>query len=242
MRQAEKRLGFRIKHFEKKGIPVSKMLTEAEPEIPGLTDEQIQQTKEKVFDNIVQCVEAKGYPMDSDEDYNMGMVTDLVMLIFLPIMEAFRRGTTRLLSLQREREIIAVDSEMGGIQDFVGVDFVAPGQRKFIFVVEATNSLVGQAKRKCLLALKDIGDNNDEGIVYGFVTTAEQWQVIRYDRDGTTFTQSDRFPVMFPGMGHEKERWMKEGALIVDFIHMVLRSGGFTAKKLKMEETKGRGG
>jgi len=216
------------------------MLTQAKHEIPGLLDEQIQQTKERIFQNIVECIEVEGFPTEANVNFKEANVTDFVLLIMLPMLAAFRRGTTHILYLQREREIIAKDTKTGGLQEFVGVDFVGVGQRKFVFVVEAKKSSAGKAKRQCLLALKDIGDNNDGGIVYGFVTTAEQWQVIRYD--GTTFTQSDRFPVMFPGMGHEKERWMKEGAVIVDFIHMVLRSGGFTAKKVKMEETKGRGG
>jgi len=232
--QAEKRLGFRINQLEKKGISVSEMLTQAKPEILGLSDEQIQQTKERVFDNIVEYIEAKGYPMDSDENYDVGIVTDLVMLIIVPILAAFRRGTSspsRNLSLEREREIITVDSEIGGIHDFVGIDLVGVGKRKFVFLANATNSLVGKAKRKCLLALKDIRGKNRGGIVYGFVTTAEEWQMVQYN--GTAFTQSNRFQVMFQGMGHERERWMREGAVIVDCIHMVLRSGGFVGKYRK---------
>jgi len=204
------------------------MLSEAQLESTGLSDEQIKKTKEKVFDNIVECIEVKGYPTESNKNFNETSVPDVVLFTILPILTAFRYEVRRNIYLQRDREIIAEDKKMGGFQEFVGIDIVGPGQRKFVFIIEATNSLVGQAKRKCLLALKDIGDNNCGGIVYGFVTTAEQWQVIRYD--GTTFTQSHHFQVMFQGMKDRRDIWMKEGAVIVDCINMVLRSGGFAKK------------
>ncbi|RPA94614.1 hypothetical protein L873DRAFT_1700785 [Choiromyces venosus 120613-1] len=107
------------------------------------------------------------------------------------------------------------------------MDFIVVGGRKFVFVVEAKKSSVRQAKRQCLLALKDIWDNNGGGIVYGFVTSGEQWQMIRYD--GMALTQTYRFQVLFQNMGQEKEIWMKEASVIVDCIHTALRSGGLVA-------------
>jgi len=230
MIQAEKRLGFRIKTFEKKAISVHKMIKEAKPRIKGLTDVEISETKAKVFQNIVDCIETEGYPTESDMDFKEVYVTDLVLLIILPIITAFRRGTsTRDLYLQREKEIIAVDGVTGGLQEFVGMDFIGIDGQKFVFVVEAKRSSLGQAKWQCLLSLKDIGDKNGGGIVYGFVTTGEQWQVIMYD--GITFTQSDRFLVMSAGMKDDEDLWIKKGGgIIVDCIHMALRGGGLPAE------------
>ena len=35
---------------------------------------------------------------------------------------------------------------------------------------------------QCLLAMKDLGDSNKGGAVYGFVTTGDVWRMLRYDR------------------------------------------------------------
>ncbi|RPA94616.1 hypothetical protein L873DRAFT_1415496 [Choiromyces venosus 120613-1] len=225
MREAEKRLGFRFAEFEKHDISVSQMLAESKPEIEGLRKDQVQETKDKVFHGIVDFIEAEGYPTQSDEDFKEANINDLVFTILVPIIAAFRRNTGRKLLLQREKQITAVDLETGGYEEFVMVDLIGVENQKFVFLVEAKRSSLGEAKRQCLLAMKDIGENNGVGVVYGFVTTGEQWQMIRYD--GTVFTQTRRFLALFGDMGQEKETWMKESSIIVDCIHEALRSGGF---------------
>ncbi|KAG0643101.1 hypothetical protein HOY80DRAFT_1098039 [Tuber brumale] len=235
MLETEKRLGFKLANFEKLAIPVSQMLEEAKPVIKDLRNERVQQTKEMVFENIVRCIEGEGYPTKLHEDYPTeshpdftgANLNDLVLLIILPILAEFRLETGRNLVLRREKEIVAADSKTRGSLKFVGMHTLGPTDKKFVFVVKATKSSVAQAKRQCLLALKDMWDNNGGGIVYGFVTSGEHWQMIRYD--GMAFTQTDRFQVMFSSMPHEKEIWMKEGSVIVDCIHLALRSGGFVA-------------
>ncbi|RPA92374.1 hypothetical protein L873DRAFT_1750523 [Choiromyces venosus 120613-1] len=145
--------------------------------------------------------------------------------MLIPILTAFRRKTGRDLVLRREKEIIGMDSETGGYQEFVLVDTIGMGNQKFVFVVEAKKSSLGEAKRQCLLAMKDMGDHNGGGVVYGFITTGEQWQMLRYD--GTDFTQTIKFFVLSQNMRQEKETWMKESSIIVDCVHEALRSGGF---------------
>ncbi|RPA92424.1 hypothetical protein L873DRAFT_1817612, partial [Choiromyces venosus 120613-1] len=225
MQEAEKRLGFMVREFEKNAISVSHLLAQYKPEIEGLGKDEIQKTKEQVYDNIVQFIEGEGYPTESDEDFKEANVNDLVLLIILPILTAFRRKTGRNLYLQREKEIIAADSETGGYQEFVMVGFIGVGNQKFVFVVEAKKSSVGQAKRQCLLAMKDIADRNGGGVVYGFVTTGEEWQMFRYD--STVFTQTCKFQALSQNMTQEKGTWMKEASIVVDCIHAALRSGGF---------------
>jgi len=55
------------------------------------------------------------------------------------------------------------------------LDVVRIGNRKFIFLVKAKRFSIGETKRQCLLAMNDMGDNNGEGVVYGFAMTGEQW-------------------------------------------------------------------
>jgi hypothetical protein len=223
--EAQKRLGFRFSNFERHGISVSHMLAEAKPEIEGLGKDQVQETKEKVYDRIIEFVGCEGYPTESDEDFKEANINDLVFSILAPIVSDFQERTGRNIFLRREKQITAVDSTTYGYQEFVLVDLIGLEDEKYVLVVEAKKSSLGEAKRQCLLAMKDMGDRNAGGVVYGFVTTGEQWQMLRYD--GTVFTQTIKFLVMSENMRQEKERWMKEASIVVDCIHVALRSGGF---------------
>ncbi|KAG0642764.1 hypothetical protein HOY80DRAFT_1020509 [Tuber brumale] len=223
--EAEQRLGFMFMDFESHGISASHMLAEAKPEIEGLRKDQVQETKEKVYDGIVEFIECEGYPTESVEDFKEANINDLVFTILAPIVADFRRKTGRNIRLLREKQITALDSKTCGYQEFVLMDLIGVENKKYVFVVEAKKSSLGEAKRQCLLAMRDMGDRNSEGVVYGFVTTGEQWQMLRYD--GTVFTQTHNFLVLFRDMGQEREKWMKEASLIVDCIHMALRSAGF---------------
>ncbi|KAG0633431.1 hypothetical protein HOY80DRAFT_991622 [Tuber brumale] len=214
--EAEERLGFRFMDFESHGISVSHMLVEAKPEIEGLGKDQVQETKEKVYDQIVQFIECEGYPTESDEGFKEPNINDLVFSILAPIVTDFRCKTGRNICLLREKQITASDSKTYGYQEFVLVDLIGLEPEKYVFVVEAKKSSLGEAKRQCLLAMKDMGDRNGGGMVYGFVTNGEQWQMLRYD--GTVFTQTHNFL---------REKWMKEASIVVDCIHAALRSGGF---------------
>lgn len=226
--EAEKRLGFLFDRFEKQAIPVSRMLAEATPAISGLEETQIKETKENVYNRIIEFVEGEGYPTEYNEDFKEANVNDLVLQIILPILTAFRRQTGRELRLRREKEIISVDSETGGYQEFVVVDMIGVGNRKFVFVLEAKKSSVGEAMRQCLLAMKDIGENNGGGVVYGFVTTGEEWKMVRYE--GGVFAQTHKFQALFENMEQGKEKWMKESSIVVDCIHEAFRSGGFVVE------------
>jgi len=75
------------------------------------------------------------------------------------------------------------------------MDNISITEKKFVFVGESKKSCAGEALKQCLLALKDARDNNGGGSVYGFVTTGEQWRMIRYD--GTSFVLSDIFQTLF---------------------------------------------
>ncbi|KAG0138697.1 hypothetical protein HOY82DRAFT_544583 [Tuber indicum] len=215
MEEAEKRLGFRFVKFEKHAVSVSQMLAEVKPAIEGLGEDQVQETKEKIYDRIVELFHVEGYPTESNEDYKEANINDLLFSILTPIVADFRGKTGRDICLLREKQIIAPDSRTQGYQKFV---------LKYVFVMEAKKSPLGEAKRQCLLAMKDMGDQNGGGVVYGFVTTGEQWQMLCYD--GAVFTQTHPFLALFRDMGQEREKWMKEGSIIVDCIYKALISGG----------------
>ena len=60
---------------------------------------------------------------------------------------------------------------MGGKEEFVIADLEDVRTEKFVLVVEAKKSSLGQAMKQCLLAMKNMRDCNGEGKVYGFTTT-----------------------------------------------------------------------
>ena len=75
-----------------------------------------------------------------------------------------------------------------GMEEFVVVDLISVAEEKSVLLIEAKRSSLGEALKQCLLSLKDLGDNNGGGEVYGFTTTGKSWRMIRYD--GKTFSQT----------------------------------------------------
>ncbi|KAG0634206.1 hypothetical protein HOY80DRAFT_543431 [Tuber brumale] len=112
--EAEKRLGFRFMDFKSHGISVSQMLEEAKPEIEGLQKDQVQKTKEKVYDSIVEFLECEGYPTESLEDFKEANINDLVFTILAPIVADFRHKMGRNVGLFREKQITTLDSKTYG--------------------------------------------------------------------------------------------------------------------------------
>ncbi|RPB25944.1 hypothetical protein L211DRAFT_782284, partial [Terfezia boudieri ATCC MYA-4762] len=108
----------------------------------------------------------------------------------------------------------------------------------FIFVVESKGSSVGKAMRQCLLAMKDMRDNNRDGKVYGFVTTGETWQMLEYD--GASFRKCESITVVFDSMGENKQRWMDNCSAVVDCIYFALSNGGIVKDVVVGESGAGR--
>jgi len=229
MKETERRLGFLMESFEDSGMSVATMLADAnlntKKKIQGLEAGVVQSTKETVYERILEYLQVEGYPSELNDDFTESNVNDLVYTVVVPIISAFRQKTHHQLRLKREKQIIAADLKMGGREEFVMVDMVSVDEKKYIFVVEGKKSSLGQAKRQCLLALKDMGEENGGGVVYGFVTSGEYWQMLK--NDGGNFSQTDTIRVLFHGMAKERKKWMEEGATIVDCIHTALRCGGF---------------
>jgi len=184
-------------------------------------------TKNKIYERITDYLEAEGYPTQANVDFKEANINDLVYTILSTIVADFRRKTGRNMRLRREKEIVSIDSETGGAEEFVMMDLVSVTQRNFV-VIEAKKSPLGEAMKQCLLALRDMQDNNGGGEVYGFITTGESWQMIRYD--GISFEMTERMDVLFGKMGENQQRWIKDYSILVDCMYMALSVGGIAKK------------
>ncbi|RPB12832.1 hypothetical protein P167DRAFT_605425 [Morchella conica CCBAS932] len=163
----------------------------------------------------------------SSDFFKEANINDLVFAILAPIMSDFRHKRKRSgtsMMLFREKEIISVDSETGGTEEFVIIDIISLTEEKFVMVVEAKRSNLGSAMKQLLLAMKDTWDINGQGTVYGFTTTGDSWQMVIYD--GSTFEVTEDFKVMFPRMEEDKERWMMNYSVLVDCMYVALSNGG----------------
>jgi len=108
-------------------------------------------------------------PTEADSDFRETNINHLFFSILSPILDDFMASSGRQgLRLRTEKEIVSKDGETGGTKEITYED------EEFILVVEAKRSSLGQALKQCLLALKDMGDSNDNGSkVYDFVTTGK---------------------------------------------------------------------
>ena len=219
---AGKRLGFWID--ELKAMPVAEMLASEKDNFDGEVGDAILRVKQKVYDNIVECLDIEGYPTEANQSFKEANVSDLVYSIISPIIFEFRSRTGRKgVRLEREKAIISTDKETGGEEEFVVVDRIAVGEERFVLIIEGKKGTTGEALKQCLLSLKDAGDQNSGCAVYGFITTGEFWQMIRYDG---TFQMTEKFMVLFNTMGKQKDRWMKENSVVVDCLYVALQNGG----------------
>ncbi|RPB13386.1 hypothetical protein P167DRAFT_112262 [Morchella conica CCBAS932] len=114
------------------------------------------------------------------------------------------------------------------MEEFVMMDMISVMEQYSVLVIEAKRSSLGEAMKQCLLAMKDMRDNNSGGEVYGFVTTGETWRMLRYD--GISFKMTRKIEVLFEGMGQEKGLWMKDYSALVDCMYVALSNGGIVKK------------
>ncbi|RPA99337.1 hypothetical protein L873DRAFT_1828058 [Choiromyces venosus 120613-1] len=113
----------------------------------------------------------------------------------------------------KKKKIISEDSETGGHEELV-VDVISLTKEKYILIVEAYRESLGAAMAQCLLAMKDMGDSNQGGVVYGFVTTEDRWRMLSYD--GGSFQVTVNFHRLFTSgglyvCGVEQWRYCEEG-------------------------------
>ena len=54
-------------------------------------------------------------------------------------------------------------------EKFVVVDRILVTEGKYVFIIETKRASLSSAMKQCLLSMKDMGDSNYGGVVYGFV-------------------------------------------------------------------------
>ncbi|KAF8453101.1 hypothetical protein BGX38DRAFT_1141702 [Terfezia claveryi] len=223
--QAQKRLGFRLRSL--KEIPVETMLESVERE-------NLEETKNEVHREITRFLRVAGAPTEDDPDIKESSINHLVYAVISPIIERFINTTGREnVQLQFEKEIISTDGETGGEEEIVAIDLIEVDIEKFIFVVGAKRSSLGQAMKQCLLSMKDMHDNNGGGEIYGFVTTGRGWRMLKYD--GGSFQKSEEMIILFDGMGLNPQRWMDGYSVIVDCVYAALKKGGGVEKNVAVK-------
>lgn len=221
----EKRIGIRMDDLASAVVPIEEMLAQAGYSLNGEDPDSMKATKDEVYKQILRYLKIEGYPMDSTADFKEGSVNDLVLLIISPIIEEFIDTTGRYkVRLLREKQIVSEDEQTSGYEEFVVVDRISVTEEKYVFIIEAKRVSLGAAM-KCLLSMKDMGDSNHGGVVYGFVTTGESWRMLRYD--GTLF---QKFDVIFETMRNNKVRWMRDCSVVVDCVYAALSNGGIVPK------------
>jgi hypothetical protein len=225
---AYERIGLNSNSFAYEEIRVDHMLKEAQGRIEGFGMDDIQKVKEKVYDRILDYLDSKGFPVEGGLDFKEANICDLVILIICPIISHFKRNTGRRIRLLREKEIVSIDSETGGYGKFVAVDKIGITKQRVIFVVEPNTPSPEETIKRCLLAMKDARDNNGGGEIYGFITTGRGWQMLRYD--GTSFSMTQEFVVLFGGMDQNKDEWMRDYSIIVDCMNVALSNGGIVKR------------
>ena len=166
IQEAERRLGVEISNLG--SMSVDRMLANMKRRPEGV---DVDATKEKVYDRILDYLDVEGYPTMASPDFTEANVYDLVYAIITPIIRELRHKTGRNIRLARKKEIISKDDEAGGTEELVVMtDRISVSEKKFVLIVEAHS--VGEAMKQCLL-LKDARDNNGEGEVCGFITTGQ---------------------------------------------------------------------
>ncbi|PUU76177.1 hypothetical protein B9Z19DRAFT_272754 [Tuber borchii] len=223
IQDAERKLKIRIKNI--RNVSVAGMISEATTTLGDarIDKKTIDDLKEEVYYHILQYLNIEGYPTEASADYKEANVSDLVLYVIGPII-ARMNEVGRKTRLSRERAIFAEDSSIGGIEEFVVVDEVAVTEEKSVLIIEAKRHAIGHAMIQILLAMKDAQENNLGGIVYGFVTTGEDWRMLTYD--GGEFVMTNKIVVLFNTMKEEKEKWLQENAIIVDCMLIALTNGG----------------
>ena len=170
---AEKRLGFMMEAFISTAIPVHKMLATAQQKFEGPGADTILNIKDKVYDAILQYLFIEGYPGTST-DFNEANISDLVLFIISPILASVKRYMSCQMFLWRKKEITSTDSVTGDKEEFVLLDLISIEERNFVLIVEVKTSSLTAAMKQCLLLMKDLRDNNENSIVYSFVTIGER--------------------------------------------------------------------
>jgi len=221
-KDVENRIGTTIKRLHLTAITVQEMLVLAK--MFTLTsykeDSGVKKIKEEVYREIVRYLRVEGHDTLTESNAN-----DLALFIIVPIIDGFIEQTGRdMVQLFRERQVVSEDGETSRYEEFV-INGIEITEEKYIFIVEAKRDSLGNAMGQCLLAMKDMGDSNHGGVLYGFITTGDTWRMLRYDVFDESFLMTNKIEVVFDTMRREQERWIQDFSVIVDCVYSALSDG-----------------
>lgn len=216
VQEAEKRLNIRFNNIISKSCKIENLL-----DLESI-NKNTYDIKDKIYERIVEYIEAEEYPSISEYTFKEANIFDLVGTILIPLISYFKHKEKKeSIVLRREKEIIATDNKTGGNEEFVIVDVISVTKERFILIIESKRSNIGDAMKQCLLSVKDAYDNNnDKRIMYGFMTTGDSWQLVSYD--GNIFKMSEDFKIIFPTMKNNKKRWIDDFSILIDALYFIL--------------------
>ena len=137
-----------------------------------------------MYDQIVQHLSIEGYHTEGNPDFKEPNPNHTAYATISPTLNDYIRQTGRVTAQsQSEKGTTSTNGETGGTEELAALDLISVQHERFIFIAEANRSSLGQAMKQpeCLLAMRGTRDSNGGGMVYGFVTTGEQWQMLEYD-------------------------------------------------------------
>ncbi|CAF1375526.1 unnamed protein product [Adineta ricciae] len=212
--EAEEILGFKFNTFYRSQIPIENFITKSAPV----------ELKRKIFDRLIDCIESEGFPEATIAPMNEAVITDNVGMILITIVSYYRRTMHRYdIELTREKQIISKDKEFGGNMEFVVTQIMNSANTRYLLVVEAKRDSLGKGLTQLLLTLKSMWNiNDDHKMVYAFVTTAINWQLVTYD--GQTWKLSDSSTILLGNMEQREEQWLENNTQLLDAIYTILSS------------------
>ncbi|KAF8430792.1 hypothetical protein BGX38DRAFT_1230931, partial [Terfezia claveryi] len=159
----EKRIGITTLDLYETAIAIKEMLALAGYSLDEKGLEAISTIKHEVYKELARYQRVGGHGTLVEAN-----ASDLALLTIVPIIDEFKQKTgRRSVRLFREKQIISVDGETGGYEEFVVIDGIQVMEEKYILIIEAKRESLGAAMGQCLLAMKDMGDSNNGGVVYG---------------------------------------------------------------------------
>jgi hypothetical protein len=168
------------------------------------------------------CIESEGFPEATILPMNESVVRENVGLI-LQAMISHCRHMMNLhdLILTREKQIIINDEQVDGNMEFVIIQMINVENTRYVLVIKPKRGSFGKGLNQLLLALKSMWDiNSSQKLVYGFVTTETNWQLVGYD--GQTWTLSKPSTLLVGNMGEEEDGWLNNNTQILDPIYSIL--------------------
>lgn len=210
--EAEAILGFRLAEFYESQIPIEQFITKTAPV----------ELKREIFKRLSDYMISEGFPAAALSSCNESIVTDHVGVILTAMISHHKRMMARKdLMLKRGIQVISTDEQMDENIECLVIHTINVDDVRYVVVVEGKRGALASGLPQLLLALKSMWDlNGDRKLVYGFLTTAIEWQLVVYD--GQTWKIWERCTVLLPNMVEKEDRWLKNNTQILDVIYSVL--------------------